>query len=69
MIGSLPSVSILIHYTCEDLRHDSVIRKDKRLVSVDEILGQIDGLEADVRHIIRGICFRADAVPANTFPD
>jgi hypothetical protein len=50
----LPSVSILIHYTGEDLSRETVIRKDKRIVSVDDILRKIDQLELDVRYVIRG---------------
>jgi hypothetical protein len=49
----LPNVSILIHYTGEDLSHETVIRKDKRIVSLDEIQGQTDRLELDIRYVIR----------------
>jgi hypothetical protein len=65
----LPIVSILIHHASGDLQHERVIRKAKRIVSVDEILGQIDRLDPDVRYIIRGDLIRTDAASANTFSD
>jgi len=56
LIGSLlqriPFVSILIHFASGDISKEEVIRKDKRSVRFDEVSGQLNGLEPDVRYII-----------------
>lgn len=59
LIGSLlqeaPSLSILIHYAEGDLSRERVMRQDKKLVSFDELRGQYNRLEFDVRYIVKGL--------------
>jgi hypothetical protein len=55
VLQQVPSLSILIHYATGDVSRERVIRKDKRLVSFDDVRSQYSQLELDVRYAIKGL--------------
>ena len=52
LLQQTSSVSILMHYASGDISKENVLRKDKRSVIFDDVSGQLDRLEPDVRYII-----------------
>ena len=52
LLDQIPRVAILIHYASGDISREEVIRKDKRTVHLDEVSGQLNRLELDVRYIV-----------------
>ena len=52
LLQQAPRVAILVHYASGDISKEQVIRKDKRTVLLDEVSGQLNQLELDVRYII-----------------
>jgi len=52
LLQQTPSVSILIHYASGDISKEKVVRQDKRSILFDEVSGQLDRLEPNVRYII-----------------
>jgi len=52
ILRQIPRVALLIHYASGDISKEEVIRKDKRTVLLNEVAGQLNRLEHDVRFII-----------------
>jgi hypothetical protein len=52
ILRQTPRVRVLIHYASGDISKEEVIRKGKRMVLLNEVGGQLNRLELDVRYII-----------------
>ena len=53
LLQETPSVSFLIHDSRGDIHTESVTRKEKRLVSFNELSGQFHQLPLDVRYVVK----------------
>jgi hypothetical protein len=54
LLEYVPSLSMLIHCAKGDISRESVVQKERKLVSFNELRGQLSRLKNDVRYVIKG---------------
>jgi hypothetical protein len=53
LLEHVPSLSMLIHYAQGDISREIVVQKERKLVSFNELRGQLGRLKSDVRYVIK----------------
>lgn len=53
LLTYVPSLSILIHYAQGDISREGVVQKERKLLTFNELKGQLSRLESDVRYVIK----------------